>query len=97
VVNLDTPLDEKFLDVAIREAEAQVPADRDDDNLRWEPEAGEDGPRDWSGTRAASSHGASLAARSGHRERNSATAAYTTRRTRRRTHGLGDPFDHDFS
>jgi RES domain-containing protein len=44
-------LDEKFLDVAIRQAEAQVPADRDDDDLGWEPKADEGGPQDWSGTR----------------------------------------------
>ena len=25
---------------------AQVPADRDDDDLGWGPEAGQDGPRD---------------------------------------------------
>jgi hypothetical protein len=80
VVNLDTPLGEEFLDVAVGQAEAQVPADGDDDDLGWEPEAGEGGPRDTSGTRAASSHGASLAARRAHGERNSALATLRLRR-----------------
>jgi hypothetical protein len=61
VVDLESPLDEQFLDVAIREAEAQVSADRDDDHLGWEPEAGEG--RVWNRSRArlASSHATSLA------------------------------------
>ena len=58
---LATPLDEKFLDVAIREAEAQVPADRDDDHLGWEPEAGEGRAWNRSRSRLASSHAISLA------------------------------------
>jgi hypothetical protein len=62
VVDLDAALGEEFLDVAVGEAEAQVPADRQHDHLRWEAEAGEGRPWDGSGTRAASSHGDSLAA-----------------------------------
>jgi hypothetical protein len=47
--------------VAIRRPEAQVPADRDDDHLGWEAEAGEG--RAWNRSRArlASSHASSLA------------------------------------
>jgi hypothetical protein len=36
VVNLDTALGEEFLDVAVRQPEAQVPADREDDDVGWE-------------------------------------------------------------
>jgi hypothetical protein len=36
VVDLDTALGEEFLDVAVGQAEAQVPADRQHDHLRWE-------------------------------------------------------------
>jgi hypothetical protein len=56
VVDLDTALSEQLLDIAVGQAEAQVPADRDDDDLGWELKADEGGPRDGSGTRAASSH-----------------------------------------
>jgi hypothetical protein len=41
VVDLDAALGEQLLEVAIRQAEPQVPADRDDDDVGWEPEAGE--------------------------------------------------------
>src|SRR5258705_7499771 len=41
VVDLDATLDQQFLHVAVREAVAQVPPDRDDDHLGREPEAGE--------------------------------------------------------
>ncbi len=63
VVDLDAAFSEQFLDVAVGQAEAQVPADRDDDDVGWEAEAGEGGLRDWSRARAASSHAGSLAAR----------------------------------
>jgi hypothetical protein len=35
VVDLDTALSEQLLDIAVGQAEAQVPADRDDDDLGW--------------------------------------------------------------
>jgi hypothetical protein len=38
VVDVDAPLCEQFLDVAIREPVAQVPAHSEDDDLRREPE-----------------------------------------------------------
>jgi hypothetical protein len=41
MVDLDTTLGEQLLDVAIRQAEAEVPADRDDDDLGWKAEASE--------------------------------------------------------
>jgi hypothetical protein len=62
MVDLDAPLGEEFLDIAIGQAEAQVPADGDDDHIGREAESGEGGPRDWSGARAAGSHASSLAA-----------------------------------
>jgi hypothetical protein len=40
VVDLDAPLGEQLLDVAVGQAEVQVPADRDDDHLGRETEAG---------------------------------------------------------
>jgi hypothetical protein len=43
VVDLDTALDEQLLDVAVRQPEAQVPADSNDDYVGWEAEAGEGG------------------------------------------------------
>jgi hypothetical protein len=64
VVDLDTPLGEQLFDVAIGQAEAQVPADRQHDHIGWEAEAREGGPHGGSRTRAASTHHAgSLAAR----------------------------------
>ncbi|GAB3832564.1 hypothetical protein GCM10027610_024920 [Dactylosporangium cerinum] len=41
VVDLDTALEEEFFDVAIGQAIPQVPANRDHDHLRREPEPGE--------------------------------------------------------
>jgi hypothetical protein len=46
VVHLDTALGQQLLDVSIRQAIAQVPADRDRDHLRREPEPGERRPVD---------------------------------------------------
>ena len=45
VVSLDTTLGEEFLDVAVGQSEAQVPADRQDNHVGWEAEAGEGRPR----------------------------------------------------
>jgi hypothetical protein len=45
VISLDTSLGEEFLDVVIGQPEAQVPADRQDNHVGWEAEAGEGGPR----------------------------------------------------
>jgi hypothetical protein len=41
IVDLDTTLDQEFLDVAIRQAVAQVPPHRQHDDVGWEAEAGE--------------------------------------------------------
>jgi hypothetical protein len=41
VVDLDAAFDQQFLNVAIGQVEPQIPADRDDDDLRREPEPGE--------------------------------------------------------
>jgi hypothetical protein len=46
VVDLNVPLGEQLLDVASGEAVSQVPADRDRDDLRREPEPGERRPVD---------------------------------------------------
>jgi hypothetical protein len=46
VVDLDAALSQQLLNVPIREAVAQVPADRDRDHLRWEPEPRERRPVD---------------------------------------------------
>src|SRR5829696_8686694 len=62
VVDLDAPLGEQLLDVAVGQAKAQVPADRDDDDIGWEPEASEVRLWNQSRTRTARSHAASLAA-----------------------------------
>jgi hypothetical protein len=61
VVDLDPALGEELFDVAVGQAEAQVPADREDDDIRWEAEAGKGGPRG-SRARAAGSHTSSLPA-----------------------------------
>jgi hypothetical protein len=41
VVDLDTALDQELLDVAVGQAVAQVPADRDHDDIGREPKPGE--------------------------------------------------------
>ncbi len=43
VVDLDAALGEQLLHVAVGEAEAQVPADGEDDDVGWEAEPGEGG------------------------------------------------------
>jgi hypothetical protein len=63
VVDLDPALGEQFLDIAVGQPEAQVPADRQHNHIGWEAEAGEGGPCCGSRTRAVSSHTDSLAAR----------------------------------
>jgi hypothetical protein len=63
VVHLDTTLGEQLLDISVGQAEAQVPADGEDDDIRWEAEAGKGGPHSGSRARAAGSHTGSLAAR----------------------------------
>jgi hypothetical protein len=62
MVDLHTMLSQQFLDVAVGQAEAQVPANRHDDHVGWEAEAGEGRPRSGSRARAAGSHGGRLAA-----------------------------------
>jgi hypothetical protein len=63
VVDLDAALDQEFFEVAIGQAVAQIPADRDDDDLGWEAEAGEGRSRSGNRSWAAGSHAGSLAAR----------------------------------
>jgi hypothetical protein len=43
--NLDPALDEEFFDIAVGKAEAQVPADRQHNDIGWVAEADEDGAR----------------------------------------------------
>ena len=44
VVDLDTALGQQLLHIAVKQAVAQVPADRHCDHLGWEPEPGERRP-----------------------------------------------------
>jgi hypothetical protein len=60
MVDFDAAFGEQLLDVAVGEPEAQVPADRQDDHVWWEAEAGEGSVGNASRTRAASAHGQSL-------------------------------------
>src|ERR671912_1710027 len=63
VVDLDATLDEQLLDVAVGQAEAQVPADRQPDHIRREAEAGEAGARrDRPAGAVSGSHGRSVSA-----------------------------------
>jgi len=39
VVDVDATLGEEFFDIAVRESVAEVPADGQEDHVRWEPEA----------------------------------------------------------
>jgi hypothetical protein len=43
VVDLDAAFGEQLLDVAVRQAEAQIPADRQHNHIGWEAEAGKAG------------------------------------------------------
>jgi hypothetical protein len=64
VVDLHTTLSQWFLEVAVGQAEAQVPADRQHDHIGWEAEAGKGGSRRDRPTGAVrGSHGRSLTAR----------------------------------
>jgi hypothetical protein len=56
VVDLDAAFGEQLLDVAVRQRETQVPADRQHDHIRREAETGEGGPCNGIGADAASSH-----------------------------------------
>jgi hypothetical protein len=69
VVDVNAALGEEFLDVAVRQRDAQVPAYCQYDYLGREAEASEGGSRDGSRTRAAGSQRASLL---GHSRCNSA-------------------------
>ena len=46
VVDLNAPFGEQFFDVAVGETKAEVPADRDHDDIGWEAEAAEGGAWD---------------------------------------------------
>jgi hypothetical protein len=63
VVDLDAAFGEQLFDVAVGEAKAQVPADRQHDHIRREAETGEGRLWDGIGADAVSSHDTSLAAR----------------------------------
>src|SRR5512132_825701 len=63
MVDLDAALGEQLFDVAVGEAKAEVPADRQHDHIRREAETGEGRPCNGIGADPASSHDASLAAR----------------------------------
>jgi transposase len=62
MVDLDATLGEQLLDVAVGKPKAQVPADGEHDDIRWEAVAGEGRPRSGSRARAAASHTGSLPA-----------------------------------
>jgi hypothetical protein len=53
MVDLHTTLSQQFLDIAVRQAEAQVPANSHDDHVGREAEAGEGRPHSGSRARAA--------------------------------------------
>jgi hypothetical protein len=76
VVDLDAALSQKFLYIAIGQPEAQIPADRQHDDVGWEAEAGEGRPWDRSKARS-SSHAGSLTSQAPLRERNSAVPSCT--------------------
>jgi hypothetical protein len=62
VVDLDPALGEQFLDVAIGQPEAQLPANRQHDHVGWKAEASEGRSCERSSAGAARSHGDSLPA-----------------------------------
>jgi len=64
VVDFDPAFGEQFFDVAVGDREAQILADRQHDDLRWEAEAGEGGAGERRGAKASRSHPDSLPARS---------------------------------
>src|SRR5712692_4679706 len=51
VIHLDTALSQEFLDVSVRQAEPQVPPDRQRDDLRREAVPGEGRAASWTGVR----------------------------------------------
>jgi hypothetical protein len=72
VVDLDAAFDQELFDVTVGQAVAQVPADRDGDDLGWEAEAGEGRPRSWSRARTTGAHGPAVSPLGhGHSQRNS--------------------------
>ena len=77
VVNLDAAFGEQLLDIAVGEAKAQVPADRQHDHIRREAETGEGRLCNGIGVDVASSHDTILAGRSAHSRCNSASGATT--------------------
>jgi hypothetical protein len=71
VVDLDAALGEELFDVAVGQAEAQVPADRQHDDIGREAEAGEAGAwRDRPVGAVSGSHGRSVTAATTHGQRN---------------------------
>ena len=64
VVGLDPTLGQELLEVAVGQAEAEVPADREHNHIGWEAEAGEGrARRDRPAGAVSGSHGRSLTAR----------------------------------
>ena len=84
MVHLDTTLGEQLLDIAVGQAEAQLPADRPHDDIRWEAEAGQGGSWHRRRATAARSHADVSRLKGGHHERNSALAHARQRRGERR-------------
>jgi hypothetical protein len=76
VVDLDPAFGEQLLEVAVGQAEAQVPAHREHDHIGREAEPGERRPGVRSRPGAAGSHAGSLAARAGHSQCNSAAEGH---------------------
>jgi hypothetical protein len=62
VVDLDAAFGEQLLDISVRQAKAEVPANRQHDHIGREAEASERRPCDGSGAGMAGSHGGSLPA-----------------------------------
>ena len=63
MVDLDAALGQQLLDVPVGQPEAQIPADRYDNDIGWEAEAGEGRPSARNGIRAARAHAGSLPTR----------------------------------
>src|SRR6266542_5575183 len=85
VVDLDAPFGEELLDIAVGQAEPQVPPDGQGDDLGREPVAGEGRTRGWAGARVSvRSHRASLADASHADQCNSARRTALLRRGRPR-------------
>ena len=95
VIDLDAAFGEEFLDVAVRQAEAQVPAHRQQDHLGWEPVPGEGRPLDYDRPTAAAtrSHPGSLTEPAGNCQRNGADRGHGRSVTLRAACNINRPDD----